>query len=312
MYQAQRPAHSEFTPIRTLKYHVLRWGSPAVTQTPLVLVHGWMDVAASFQFVVDAFSAPFVQDRTIIAPDWRGFGWTGLGDGGANYPGQDNYWFPDYLADLDFLLDHYAGERQVDLLGHSMGGNVAMVYAGVRPERVRRLVNLEGFGMPATQAAQAPKRYGKWIDELKALHRGAMALKAYPNLEGVAQRLMKTNARLGADKAQWLAQHWARPNAQGQWEILGDAAHKTVNAQLYRLEEVLACFEAIRAPVLSVQAADNQMDQWWQGKYTLAEYRQRLQSVATVEHAVVTDAGHMLHHDQPEQLAALIEKFVCN
>lgn len=310
MYQARHAAHSEFIPVRNLQYHVLRWGQPQNSQPPLVLMHGWMDVAASFQFVVDAFSTAFLQDRTIIAADWRGFGLTGLERGTTSYANQDNYWFPDYLADLDFLLDHYAGERQVDLLGHSMGGNVVMIYAGARPERIRRLINLEGFGMPATKPAQAPRRYAKWMDELKALHRGEVALKRYADVEGVAQRLMKTNPRLGNDKAHWLAQHWARPNAQGQWEILGDAAHKTVNAQLYRVDEVLACFEAIRAPVLSVQAANNQMEQWWQGKYTLAEYQQRLQSVATLEQAVIDDAGHMLHHDQPEELARCIESFL--
>lgn len=310
MYQARRPAHSEFVPVRNLQYHVLRWGAPHTGQPPLVLMHGWMDVAASFQFVVDAFSPDFLQDRTVIAADWRGFGLTGLGRDGVSYGSQDNYWFPDYLADLDFLLDHYAGERQVDLLGHSMGGNVVMIYAGARPERIRRLINLEGFGMPATKPAQAPSRYAKWIDELKALHRGDMALKRYADVEGVAQRLMKTNPRLGSDKAHWLAQHWARPNAQGQWQILGDAAHKTVNAQLYRVDEVLACFEAIRAPVLSVQATDNQMDQWWQGKYTLAEFQERLKSVSKLEQALISDAGHMLHHDQPEELARCMERFL--
>jgi pimeloyl-ACP methyl ester carboxylesterase len=303
MYQARRPAHSEFVPVRNLQYHVLRWGEPAPMLPPLVLMHGWMDVAASWQFVVDAFSPAFLQGRTIIAADWRGFGLTEV-------PGHDNYWFPDYLADLDGLLDHYAGEQPVDLVGHSMGGNVVMLYAGVRPGRIRRLINLEGFGMPATRPEKAPKRYAQWLDELKSLHRGELSLKTYADADGVARRLMKTNPRLGEDKAQWLARQWARPNAQGQWQILGDAAHKIVNAQLYRVDEVLACFSAISAPVLSVEASDNQMDQWWQGKYTLAEFHARLQSVPNLQQAVIQDAGHMLHHDQPAQLAALIEDFV--
>jgi pimeloyl-ACP methyl ester carboxylesterase len=331
MYQARRPARSEFAPVRNLKYHVLRWGEAESDLPPLVLMHGWMDVAASYQFVVDAFSAAFFQGRTIIAADWRGFGLTGLdtagptqgGEGplggqrghavpsvGATYPGHDNYWFPDYLADLDFLLDHYVGDQPIDLVGHSMGGNVVMLYAGVRPQRIRRLVNLEGFGMPATKADKAPKRYAQWIDELKSLHRGEQALKAYADADGVARRLMKTNPRLPEDKAQWLARQWARPNAQGQWEILGDAAHKIVNAQLYRVDEVLAAFAAITAPVLSVEASDNQMEQWWQGKYTLAEFHERLKSVPQLQQARIQDAGHMLHHDQPEKLAALIENFL--
>ena len=327
MYQARRPASSEFTPVRTLDYHVLHWGEPRSDLPPLVLMHGWMDVAASYQFVVDAFSPDFLRGRRIIAADWRGFGLTGLagagprpGDlasapgampgGGATYPGHDNYWFPDYLADLDMLLDHYAGGQPVDLVGHSMGGNVVMLYAGVRPQRIRRLVNLEGFGMPATTPDKAPRRYAQWLDELKSLHRGELALKSYADADGVARRLMKTNPRLPEDKAQWLARHWARPNAQGRWEILGDAAHKIVNAQLYRVEEVLACFAQISAPVLSVEASENQMDQWWRGSYTLAEFHERLKSVSKLQQAVIQDAGHMLHHDQPERLAALIEDFL--
>jgi pimeloyl-ACP methyl ester carboxylesterase len=303
MYQARRPARSEFAPVRNLQYHVMHWGETKSVLPPLVLMHGWMDVAASFQFVVDAFSAPFFQGRTIIAADWRGFGLT-------ECPGHDNYWFPDYLADLDFLLDHYVGDQPIDLVGHSMGGNVVMLYAGVRPQRIRRLVNLEGFGMPATRPDKAPKRYAQWMDELKSLHRGEQALKAYADADGVARRLMKTNPRLPEDKAQWLARQWARPNAQGQWEILGDAAHKIVNAQLYRVDEVLAAFAAITAPVLSVEASDNQMEQWWQGKYTLAEFHERLKSVPQLQQARIHDAGHMLHHDQPEKLAALIENFL--
>ena len=298
MYQPKRASRSEFVPIRNLQYHVRIWGEPQAGVAPLVMVHGWMDVAASYQFVVDAFA----QDRHVIAPDWRGYGLTEL-------PRTDNYWFPDYLADLDFLLDHYAQEAPVDLVGHSMGGNIAMLYAGTRPERIRRLVNLEGFGMPATRPSQAPGRYAKWIGELKAFHRGDMALKTYDDVDGVAQRLMKTNRRLGRDKAEWLAGHWARQDADGRWHILGDPAHKIINANLFRVDEVLELYRAIRAPVLAVEASDDSLGQWWQGRFTLAEYHERLKAVSDLRLGHVEDAGHMLHHDQPEQLAKLIEEF---
>lgn len=309
MYQPRRPARSEYVPVRTLNYHVLRWEdgqqASASRQPPLVLMHGWMDVAASFQFVVDAFSDEFLQGRTIIAADWRGFGLT-------QGPLQDNFWFPDYLADLDFLLDKVAPNQPVDLLGHSMGGNVVMLYTGARPTRIRRLINLEGFGLPASKPEKAPKRYAEWMDELKKLHQGELALKSYESADGVARRLMKTNPRLPEDKAQWLARQWARPNAQGEWEILGDAAHKIVNAQLYRVDEVLAAYAAITAPVLVVEARETQLEQWWQGKYTLAEFHERLQAVPTLRREVINDAAHMLHHDQPANLAALIEDFLGN
>ena len=121
---------------------------------------------------------------------------------------------------------------------------------------------------------------------------------------------MKTNPRLSEDKAQWLAQHWARPNAQEQWEILGDPAHKITSAQLYRADEALAIYERIAAPVLAIEASGDSLGQWWNGRYTLDEYHQRLTHVRTCSTAVVQDAGHMLHHDQPEQVAQLIEAFL--
>ena len=299
MYQVKRISHSDFVPIRNLRYHVRVWGEPAPARVPLVLLHGWMDVAASYQFVVDALD----RDHYVIAPDWRGFGQTPAGDA-------DNFWFPDYLADLDFLLDHYAPAAPVNLVGHSMGGNVAMLYAGVRPERISRLINLEGFGMPATTPDKAPKRYAMWMDELKQLHRGELVLKTYDSAEGVARRLMKTNPRLGADKANWLAQHWGRPDAQGRWSIQGEPAHKVSNAQLYRVEEVLAIYRRLSMPVLMVEAADNSLDLWWKGKLTLAQFHERLEAVPQVEIVRIDDAGHMMHHDQPEVLAALMERFL--
>ena len=304
MYSPERLSRSETLPVRTLDYHVRLWGQPSPDRAPLVLLHGWMDVSASWQFVVDAMR----QERFVIAPDWRGFGLTPGG-------GADNYWLPDYLADLDWLLDHYVGEQPIDLVGHSMGGNVAMHYGGVRPARVRRLVNLEGFGMPAFRPDEAPKRYARWIDELKRLHRGEMALASYAAPDGVARRLMKTNPLLTRDKADWLARHWAvaQPSADDggeRWAILGDPAHKVVNAHIYRVDEALALYRAIRAPVLVVEAEQDSLQGWWKGRYTLPEFHQRLQQVQGARVETVAQAGHMLHHDQPERVAALIEAFL--
>ena len=301
MYQALKPSRSAFVPIRQLRCHLRSWGQPDATQAPLVLVHGWMDVSASWQFVVDALAA----ERWILAPDWRGFGLTTL-----EGPPPDSYWFPDYLADLDALLDEVVGERPIDLVGHSMGGNVAMIYAGVRPKRIRRLVNLEGFGMPETRPSQAPERYAQWLDEIKAMRRGENALKHYSSPDGVARRLMKTNPRLPQDKADWLARQWAAPQADGEWRILGDAAHKVVSAQLFRVDETLALYRRISAPVLSVTASDDSLSLWWKGRFTLAEFHERMRAVPDLRNALVNDAGHMMHHDQPAELARLIEDFL--
>jgi pimeloyl-ACP methyl ester carboxylesterase len=320
-YQPRRHARSEFVPVRDQLYHVRVWEADAAPGAhlaaplpPLFMVHGWMDVAASFQFVVDAMAG----QRTIVAPDWRGFGLTRpLAQPEGTRPLADHYVFADYLGDLDALMDHYmarygtgAPTAQADLVGHSMGGNVAMMYGGVRPEHIRRLVNLEGFGMPNTAPAQAPTRYARWLDEIKALRTGALGLRGYDSLQGVAQRLMKTNRRLDPARALWLAEHWSARNAQDQWEILGDPAHKVTSAQLYRWEEVQAVYQRIAAPVLAVEASDDSLHQWFKGSYTLADYHERLKQVPQVRIAQVNDAGHMLHHDQPEALARLIEEFL--
>jgi len=304
MYTPLRPSTTQDLPIRHMTYRVRTWGQPRADVPPLVLLHGWMDVGASYQFVVDALSEAFFAGRQIIAPDWRGFGH-------STPPAPcDHYSFADYLGDLDALLDHFAPSGQtVDLVGHSMGGNVVILYAGARPARIRRLINLEGFGLPATQPQQAPRRVGKWLDELKALRSGGISLKTYDSVQAVAARLQKTNHRLTADKALWLAGEWAAPNAEGRWAILGDAAHKVVNPQLFRLEEALAHYAAITAPVLAVEASEDSLGQWWKDQYSLAEYHERLKSIADYRIARVDDAGHMLHHDQPLKVAQMIESF---
>ena len=299
MYQVKKASRTGFIPLRQLNYHVREWGTPRPGQLPLFMVHGWMDVSASFQFVVDAMQ----QDRHIIAPDWRGFGLTDVGE-------VDSFWYPDYLADLDALIDHFQPEGPIDLLGHSMGGTVVSMYAGARPERIRKLINLEGFGLAATKPSQAPGRYAKWLNQVKSLRNGGIGLRSYPDTEAVADRLIRTNPRLSTDKAQWLAQYWAKENADGLLDILGHPAHKIVNPYLFRVDEMLAIYRNISAPVLNVEASQNDLEKWWEGKYSLDEFHERLQSITDLRSVTIADAGHMMHHDQPLDLAQLIEAFL--
>jgi len=301
-YLARRQARSHFVPLRGLRYHVHLWGDASLvtpTRPPLVMVHGWMDVGASFQFAVDALATADGFDRYVIAPDWRGFGL-------SESSGTDTYWFPDYLGDLDALLDALAPDAPVDLAGHSMGGNVVMSYAGVRPQRVRRLVNLEGFGLPRTQPRQAPRRLAHWLDELKA----AQSLRDYASLHEVAARLLKNNPMLPADKAAWLAPHWARLRDDGRWHILGDPAHKRSNPALYRVEEILETWKLITAPLLWVEGDRTDIAKWWGQRYTKEEFHERLSVVPSVERHVLSPCGHMLHHDQPQALAQRLSDFL--
>ena len=185
-----------------------------------------------------------------------------------------------------------------------------MMYAGVRPARIRRLVNLEGFGMAVTRPSQAPGRIGQWLDELQTFKKGELDLKPYPDAASVAKRLMKTNKRLSQDKADWLATHWAKVDSQGEWRILGDAAHKIINPYLYRVEEILEPYKRIPAPTLIVVASDNSLTDWWKGKYTLEEFHERMKVIENLQTVTIQDAGHMLHHDQAEALAKHLEDFL--
>jgi pimeloyl-ACP methyl ester carboxylesterase len=316
-YLPRVDSESRFVPVRGLRYHLRTWqtaeggGTPgqvdlagadrsASVQPPLLLLlHGWMDVSASFQFVVDELQKGW----QVVAPDWRGFGLS-EGSPGSEHA-VDCYAFADYLGDLDALLDYLSPDAPVRIVAHSMGGNVAMLYAGIRPERVAALVNLEGFGLAGTEPSQAVDRYRRWLDQLKQPAR----LRPFASLEEVAARLIKTNPRLPLDKARFLAEHWARPLQPGQqgYALRADPAHKRVNPVLYRVDEALSCWAAIEAPVLWV--ASDRRDAFHEFTKT-PEYRQRLTVIRRLEEVEVADAGHMLHHDQPGRIAGLIEEFV--
>ena len=277
--------------VRGLRYHVRHWpgeGGPRV-----LLLHGWMDVSASFQFLVDALPAHW----EVFAPDWRGYGLTDWGK-------SDCYWFPDYLADLDALLQQLSPQAPVDLVGHSLGGNVACLYAGVRPSRIRRLANLEGFGMAVTRPEQAPARYARWLDELGS----SKGFRPYANFAALAERMRKNNPRLAPERAEFLSRHWGRELPDGQVQLRGDPAHKIVYPVLYRYEEARACWSEVTAPVLWVDAAESKS----LGRVGLdaARYAERRAAFRNLRYVTVSNAGHMLHHDQPEQVARLLEEFL--
>lgn len=299
MYQVKRHSQSHVLPLRGLSYHLRSWGTPTPGIPPLVLVHGWMDIGASFQFMVDAMAT----DRWVIAPDLRGFGRT-------QPTFADSFWFADYLADLDAILERLVGDQPIDLLGHSLGGHVATTYAGVRPARIRRLINIEGFGVASTHPSQAPGRYAQWLDEIAAYKNGEKDLKTYDSLAAVANRLTKTNPRLSAEKAAWLAGEWASPTTDGQWQINGHAAHKVISANLFQAPETVAIYQRITAPTLFVRADTDSLQTWWRNKFTQTEFAERISHIPQIETKVMTGVGHMLHHDKPAELAEMVEAFL--
>lgn len=284
-------SRSRFLEVRGLRLHVREWGAAGAPR--LYLLHGWMDASPSFQFLVDAF----VQDWHVLAPDWRGFG--------LSAHSGDAYWFPDYYADLDALLRIVEGEDEapVRLVGHSMGGNVALMYAGIRPQRVGKLVLLDAFGLADRAPDEAPGRYRKWLEQLKTTPRPRVSA----DLAALAARLRQANPRLSGERAAWLAAALAQTEGDGV-RIAGDPAHRRVNPVLYRRAEAEACWRRVRADVLLVEPEEGALRQ--QLGIGDEAHAAALACLRALRRETLADCGHNLHHDQPQRLAAILERFL--
>lgn len=288
-----KPSRSEFLSLRGMRFHMRHWGS--VDAPTLFMLHGWMDSSITFQFLVDAFR----REWHIIAPDWRGFG--------HSSHARDGYWYPDYLADLEAVLHHYSPDEPVNLLGHSLGGNVACLYASVRPARVKQLVSLEGYGMMRMEPEQAAERLGKWLDSLHEFDQP----RIFSSLDEVARRVKRNNPRLTDERAAFIASHWSQQNADGMWQILADPHHRRINPVMTRMDEVLASWRRITARTLMVDGEfsllGKRMGDYEKGR---EEIRRRAAVIPDATVVMIPDAGHMVQQDQPEVVAELIEGFL--
>ena len=278
-----------FVPIRGLRHHVRIWGEQGAPI--LVLLHGGRDAAVTFQFLVDALRGRW----HVVAPDWRGHGETEWAPQG--------YWFQDYLADLDALLDRFSPDRPVRLVGHSLGGNVACVYAGVRPERVSHLVSLDGFGIPDGSPDQAPERLRVWLDSWISPLRS----RSYPTVADLAHRLRQAKPKLDAERALFLAENLSRTNPDGTLTWSFDPRHRAPFPTVHRFAEWAACFKRVTAPVLWV-GSGHVFPPALAGEPGGLEERLRL--FAQARFVRIDGTGHNLHHDAPEAVAAVIETFL--
>jgi pimeloyl-ACP methyl ester carboxylesterase len=292
-----RRSRSETLDLPGLRLHIRRWGNP---QAPtLFLLHGWMDVSASFQFVVDELK----DDWNIIAPDWRGFGPSDW----LNRP----YFFAEHLGDLEAILEHYAPEGKVRLAGHSMGGILSCLYAGIRPERVEKLITMEGFGIAPTQPEMAPERYQKWLATVKKPPR----MHVYADRAAFARRLLHSDRFLTPARAEFLAKHLARigdgENKAGErrhgiiWN--GDPWHKASSPYLFQLPESMVIWKQITCPVHWVAGRDS----WVIREFATrpGDWEARQACFGQISESWIDNADHMLHHDQPAAVARIIEDY---
>lgn len=283
-------SRSECIQVRGLGYNVRHWGEEGAPK--LFMLHGWMDASPTFQFVVEQLQ----QSWHVIAPDWRGYG--------ASEWVSRPYWFADYYGDLDGLLNHYAPGESVRLVGHSMGASIAGTYAGARPDRVRQLVMMDFLGLKPVPEAEGPTHLATWLDAIE----GRPRLRVYPDWDALARRLQGANPRLSLERASFLARHVGRRCEAGGVEMACDPWHKVPSPQVYRVEDALASWRTIIAPVLLLIARQGFVQQRFEAEPE--ELERRIGCFGNARVRWIDDAGHNIQHDQPEKVALELEQFL--
>ena len=274
-----------------LRLHYCDWGNSDAP--PLLLLHGGRDHARSWDWVARELK----DDWHIIAPDWRGHG--------------DSAWAPDgdynthaYVYDLAQLV-HQLKLAPVTIVAHSMGGNIALRYAGLYPEIVKKLVAIEGLGPSPRMLAERQKtdfaeRERQWIEAKRAA--AARQPKRYPTLEDAFARMTSENSFLSEEQARHLTIHGTHRNEDGSYSWKFDNylhlpwAHDTAHEQVAELWRRITC------PTLLMYGAkswaSNPVDDGRITHFTNAR-------VITFE-----DAGHWLHHDQFDRFTAELRGFL--
>ena len=290
MVMVHLPSRTERIDVRGLRYNIRHWGPESAPQ--VFFLHGWMDCSPTFQFVVDALR----QDWHVIAPDWRGYGDSAW----LSRP----YWFPDYYADLHELLARYSPGRPARLVGHSMGANIAAIYAGACLKRVSQLVMLDFLGLKPSIDDDSPTLVGRWLRHLSRTPSGGV----YPDCEAFARRFMEMNPRLSEARAAFLSQHVCRFREDGSVEMNCDPWHRVPSPMVYHVEDNLACWRKIEAPVLLAIASHGFANQRFGNDPE--EFQRRAGCFRDAQRVTIPDSGHNVQHDQPALVAQAIEEFL--
>jgi pimeloyl-ACP methyl ester carboxylesterase len=274
-----------------LPLHYLEWGEPEGES--IVLVHGFLDLAYSWQAFVAALLTNASRPLRLIAPDCRGHGDSGwVGAGGY-------YHFPDYVFDLDSVMRD-AGVRQCKLIGHSMGGTTSFLYAGSFPARVSKLVLIEGVGPVGMEFSDAPARMQQWITEVR--ERGRHHFREYTSVEAGASQLRQSNPRLNHAFSLELARAGMKQNHLGKWVWKFDPLHRTPAPQPFYSQQALEFFRRLECPVLIVDGKESRQTR-------RTDKQQRYEAMRDQRRVVIDNAGHMVHQDNPGQLAQAVAAF---
>jgi pimeloyl-ACP methyl ester carboxylesterase len=283
-----------------LALNVVTVGQP--TRPPVVMVHGIRDVAMSLVPIAERLADEFF----VVLPDLRGHG-------DSAKPG--HYAMPQFVYDLHRVVAELRLDRPA-ILGHSLGGHIVAHYAALFPEVPRALAVVEGLGPPDRPHDADPRaRLVAQRAQLLATMAIPSRTRPLPGVDFAAERLMANNHRLTAAHARWLAEHCTETGDDGKlyWKFDPRAGELWLgvehDANRHR-------WRAIACPVLVVTGGQAH-EYWtaqmpipgWDGRYREADLAARLACFAEVEHVHLEQAGHMVHFDAPDDLAAAVRAF---
>jgi pimeloyl-ACP methyl ester carboxylesterase len=280
-------AHLSATPVRGLSLQTLTWGDSRLP--PLVCLHGYLDHAHTFDALAQALSRDFYT-----------LAWSARGHGGSSWASPDGYYhFVEYVADLHHWLAAL-GLEQVILVGHSMGGMIASLYAGAWPERVRALVNMEGWMAQAVAPDEIPARVRTWSEQLVK----PSGFRPLPSVRAAAERLLAGDSQM--DEAQAL--HLAATGTferEGMFHWRHDPRLRLRSPYPFQPEVAAAYWQDITCPTLLLWGADSPAH-----PRQVAAYSERLAHFRGAQAQEIPAAGHNLHLHQPQAVATAIRAFL--
>lgn len=282
-----------------LSHHVIEWGPR--DGTPVLLCHGFLDLAWGWEKVGHRLAA---EGCRVVAFDWRGHGETDwVGPGGY-------YHFPDYVRDLAELVPQLFGtavhggpDPRPHLVGHSMGGSVATLFAGAVPDAIRSLTLIEGLGVPGPDPAETPDRFGAWLRGLEKVkdRRANPRVSPMESLDDALYRMRMQNAELDDGWGLFLADKGTRPAKNGDGlEFRFDPLHRTTAPVPFRPSAHRAFLRRITVPTLLVHGSRG---------FRLEDEGERGALIADSQSLEVADVGHMVHWFADEELSRALLAF---
>ena len=282
---------SSFYVSQRLRLHYVDWGNERAPL--LVLVHGGRDHARNWDWVARELR----RDWHVVAPDLRGHGDSAWSIGGM-------YAVADFVMDIANLVEAL-GPDPIALVGHSLGGAIALMYTGIHPERVRKIVAIEGLGPPPVMIERLRgrppwERMQSWLAQMREL--AARQPRRYPSLDAAAARMREENSFLSEAQAHHLTVHGVTRNEDGTFSWKFDNYVRSFAPYRFDVDDMRALWERIECPTLLLRGGDS-----WASDPVKDG---RIAPFKNARVVTIPGAGHWVHHDRLEAFLAVVEEFL--